>query len=300
MATDYLDLTTQANALPTLIASKVLGALKSNMALLAVVNRDYSQDLAEKGQTVQVPIRGALTAYDKSEGGDVTVNAPTATKKDVSLDTHKEVTFGEEDVSIMMSDMDSIGGYTRDGAIALLTEIEDDLAGLYSGFSQTLDATGGLGEDDFREARRQLNSALVPPSGRWAVVHEDAEFEVLGIERIINRDYADSLGSAVMSARYSGTFAGFNIFMDQNIAVASSECKNLFGHADGLTLATRPMRKTKLQTVSQAIMNEDGIGIRVTHWYNANALAEQVTLDILYGVAELRDNHVVVVSTAEI
>ena len=60
------------------------------------------------------------------------------------------------------------------------------------------------------------------------------------------------------------------------------------------------MRITQLNTVSQVSMNENGIGLRVTRWYNAQALAEQVTLDVLWGVGELRDTHAVVVRTTEI
>ena len=44
-------------------------------------------------------------------------------------------------------------------------------------------------------------------------------------------------------------------------------------------------------------MDEDGIGIRVTMGYNAAQLGVQVTIDCLYGVAELRDAFGVVVTT---
>lgn len=297
--TAYIDLTTNANALPTVVAANALGALRSNMALLGLVSRDYSNEVASYGQTVDVPIRGALSVNDKTENSDVTIQAPTYTKVSVSLDKHKEVTFGEEDISIMLSRPDSIAGYAEDAAIALLEQVEADIAALYSGFSQSIDATAGLGEDDFREAQRLLNAAKVPLAGRWAVLHEDAMYEAQGIERIINRDYAESLGR-VQANSYQGNAFGFNIFLDQNIATATSEAKNLFGHRNAITLATRPMRRTELQTVAQTTMAEAGIVIRVTRWYNAQALAEQMTLDLLYGVAELRDNHAVVVRTTEI
>lgn len=297
--TNYLDLTTEANVLPTVVAAQTLGALQSNMALLALVNKDYSSEVASYGQTVDVGIRGSLSVNDKAEGSDVTVQAPTTTKISVTLNKHKEVTFGEEDIAIMLERPEQISGYAQDAAIAILEQVESDIAALYSGFSQTIDATTGLGEDDFREARRQLNAAKVPMAGRWAVLHEDAEYEMLAIDRIINRDYAETLGK-VQAASYSGRAYGFDIFMDQNIAVATAVCKNMFGHPNAITLATRPMRTTKSNSVAQAVMAEGGIGLRVTQWYDGKALAEVLTIDVLYGVAELRDNHAVVVSTTEI
>ena len=299
--TDYLDLTTEANLIPTLVASETLGALRSNMALLGLVTRDYEDEIAEEGQTVQVGERGALSVNPKGEGSDVTVQAPTSTKHDVTLDTHEEVTIGQEDIAKMLeSPKDQVEGYGEDASIALLESIEASLAGLYSGFSNTIDATTGIGEDTFREARRILNSAKAPIRGRWAVVHEDAEYEILGIERVINQDYAQALNSRMDASRFSGQHGGFDIFLDQNIVVATSEAKNIFGHANAMALATRPMRETQLPNVIQRTMNENGIGLRVTLWYNPNALAEQMTIDVLYGVAELRDSHAVVVSSSEI
>ena len=128
--TDYLDLTTEANVLPTIIAASTLGALSSNMALLGLVSRDFDNEFKNEGQTVTVGVRGSLSVNDKSEGSDVTVQAPTMGKVEVTLDKHKEVTFGAEDIAIMLEKPDSVAGYADDAAIALLEEIEGDLAGL--------------------------------------------------------------------------------------------------------------------------------------------------------------------------
>ena len=46
--------------------------------------------------------------------------------------------------------------YMSTGMAVLAEQIDGDLTALYSGFSQSIDATGGLGEDDFRNARRLL------------------------------------------------------------------------------------------------------------------------------------------------
>lgn len=297
--TDYLDLTTDSGVLPTIIAAETLGALSSNMALVGLVNRDFENEVAEYGQTVTIGVRGALTANSKSEGSNVTLQAPSSTTKSVTLSNHYEVTFGQEDIARMLVRPDLIAGYAEDAAIALLEKVENTIAALYSGFSQSIDALTGLGEDDFRNAQRLLNAAKAPMSSRFAVLHEDANYEAQGIERIVNRDYAESIGN-IMADRYQGRAYGFNIFMDQNIIATGGECKNIFGHRDAIALATRPMRVTDLNTVAQTVMSENGIGIRVTRWYDANGLAEQMTLDTLWGVSELRDNHGVVVRTIEI
>jgi hypothetical protein len=52
--------------------------------------------------------------------------------------------------------------------------------------------------------------------------------------------------------------------------------------------------------VVQKVMAEDGIGLRVTMSYNADYLGVQVTVDVLYGFAELRDAFGVVVITTDV
>lgn len=298
--TDYMDVTTNAAVIPTIIAAQTLGALRSTGVLANVVNRDYEDEVAAAGDTVTVGSRAALTVNDKAAGANVTMQDPTTAGISVTLDKHKEVTFGQEDIARMFSRPELIAGYAMDAAIGLRAQIEKDLAALYSGLSQTISAIAGLGEDDFREAGRLLNSAKAPLENRWAVLHEDAYSEAAAIEKIINRDYQGDDALEAIKRGFLGFFGSFNIVMSQDITVATSQCKNLFIHRDALTLVTRRMRVTQMPGVFQTFMVENGIPLRVTMSYDHLGLAERMTLDIIYGVAELRDNHGVAVSTTEV
>lgn len=284
----------------TIVAAEALGYLKDNTVLAQLVNRDFDNEVAVYGQTIDIPFTGSLSVNDKTENSDITLQTPTATKKSVTLNKHKEISFVIEDFGRALARVDWLNAYAGDAMMALAEQIDGDLAALYSGFSQTIDATTGLGEDDFRNARRLLNTASAPLMQRYAVLHEDAEYEALGIERVVNRDYAESLGG-MMASSYTGNFGGFQIFMDQQIAVATSQCKNLFFHRNAAVLATRPLPPAPANAgVVQTVMSEDGIGLRVTLSYDHDKLGVKITIDVLYGVAELRDNHAVVVSTTEI
>jgi hypothetical protein len=294
-----MTVTTAAEVIPTIVAAETLGALMSNAVLINLVNRDYDNEVASFGNTVKVGVRGSLSVGNKAAATDLTPQAPTESYKSVILDKHKAIAIQADDIALMLSRPDLISGYAYDAAIAIVEQVEADIAALYSGLSQTINATGGLSEANFREARRQLNAAKAPLANRYAILHEDAEYELLGIEKATNRDYAESLGAAT-GAAFTGRFMGFDIFMDQNIAVATGVAKNLFFQRNALTLVSRPMRQTASPNVNQAVMAENGISVRVTMTYNALGLAEVMIIDTLYGVAELRDNHGVVVSTTEI
>jgi len=288
------------DSIPVVVAAQALSYLKANTVMSRLVARNWDDEVAQFGQSVYIPYGGTLTANAKAAGTAVTLNQADDAKYTVTLNQHYEVSFLIEDIAKAIARPDWLNSYTVQAVKVLAEKIDATLTALYSGFSQTIDATIGLGEDDFRSSRRYLNSAKAPMQDRFAVLHEDADFEALGIERLVNRDFAESLGNMAADS-YINRFAGFQMFIDQQIAVATSQCKNMFFHRDAMVLASRPLALAPAgMGAVQTVMDEDGLGLRVTMSYSPDYLGVQVTVDCLWGVAELRDNHGVVVSTSEI
>lgn len=290
-----------ANHIPTIVAAEALGYLKANIVLAGIVARDWDNEVAQYGDAVKIPFRGALSVNDKAADTAVTLQTPSDTGITVNLNKHKEVSFLIEDIGRIKSRPDVLRGYVADAMAVMVEQVEADLAALYTGLSQTIDATAGLFEDDFREAQRLLNAAKAPVTNRWAVLHEDAYKEAMAIEKFVNRDYQGDAALAAIKQGFLGQFAGFNVAMSQKIATAGGQCKNLFIHRNALVLVTRTLPPAPVEMgVLQRVMSEDGIGLRVTLSYNADHLGYQVTIDTLYGVAELRDSHGIAVSTTEV
>lgn len=289
----------QLATIPTIVAASALGYLKNNTVMARLVNRDYDNEVAQYGQSIKIQYPGTLSANDKAEGSPITLQQPTAGEYTVTLNKHKEISFLIEDFGRFLARPDWFGIYMETAMMVLAEQIDSDLTALYAGFSQSIDASSGLAEDDFRLARRYLNTAKAPQMMRNMVLHEDAEYEALGIDRIINRDYAESLGSMAANSFVNRAF-GFDIFMSQSIATATTH-KNLAFHRNAMVLATRPLATAPSgMGVMQTTMDEDGVGLRVTVSYDHDYLGGKVTVDVLYGVAELRDNHGVVVLTADL
>lgn len=289
-------------AIGTIIAANALGALKANTVLARLVTRDWENEFAVKGQTVQIFKRGALSVNDKAEHTVVTLQQPASATASVTLDKHKEVSFVIEDFGRALARPDVLAGYTEDAMKAVGEQIDADIAALYTGATGSIDASGANGPldgSDFVEARRLLNAAKFPLSDRYAVLHEDAESDFIKIEEVINSAYSGSLGGAVAWS-YAGRFAGFDTHLDQKIVVAAGVCKNLFFHKSSFALATRPLPPAPTGSgVVQSVMDEDGVGLRVTLSYNADLLGVQVTVDVLYGVATILGAGAVCVSTTE-
>ncbi len=286
----------------TVVGAQALGYLKSNTVLAGLVRRDWANELATHGKTIDIPIAGGLSVNDKAADTVITLQTPADSKVSITLDKHKEVSFLIEDIGEALSRADWLSIYAGDAMMVMAEQIDADIAALYTGLSQTIDAStgsGGLLATDFTEASRLLNAAKAPLAERYAVLHEDAFAEAMNLEKITNRDYAESLG-ALAANSWGGSYGGFGIFMSQNIPVATT-AKNLFFHRNALALASRPLPPAPQGAgVIQNVMSEDGIGMRVTLSYDHDHLGTKVTIDVLYGVAEIRDNHGVVVSTTEV
>lgn len=298
-----ITLTEVNDQLATIIAAESLGRLRSNMVLANLIARDWDNEVATHGQTVQIPFRGSLVVNDKAANTDYTVQVPADTKVSVTLDKHKEVSFIVEDIAAALARPEILMGYLDDGVIALAEQIEGDIAGLHSGLSQAIDATttnGPLDKTDFLNARRLLSVAKAPMANRYAVLHPSAVVEALAITELTNRDYRNAAETpALVNPSFAlGNFAGFGVFESQLILNPSSVQKNLFFHQNFAALVTRPLPAPSAGTgVITKVMSENGIGIRVMISYQHLKGGHLVTLDCLYGIAELRDNHGVVVST---
>ena len=292
--------TTQVDdSIATIVAAQALGYLKANTVFTRLVNRDWDDEVAQHGQTINIPYGGTLTANKKSAGTAITLNQAADNKYTVTLNQHYEVSFVLEDIAKALARPDWFNVYGAQSVAVLAEKVDASIAALYSGFSQTIDATAGLSATHFLNARRYLNAAKAPMNNRYAVLHEDAEYEALNIEKITNRDYAESLGRMTADS-IVGRFAGFDIVLNQQIVATGGQCKNMFFQRDAIVLATRSLPQAPAgMGVVQSVMDEDGLGIRVTMSYDHDYLGAKFTVDILWGVAEMRDNHGVCVSTDE-
>jgi hypothetical protein len=291
------------DTIPTIVAAKVLEYIQANTVLVQLVRRDFDNEVAQAGNVVKIGTPGTMVANDKTAGSAITLNQAADSAISVTLNKHKESSFLLEDPAKMFAKPDWFDIYLRQSIAVIAEQMDADLAALYSGFSQTIDATGANGPldgDDFREARRLLSRAKAPATDRHAVLHPDAEYYASSIENIINSAYAATLGGAAREAYITNAF-GFKVFTDQQITVASSVDENMFFHRDAMILVTRPMAQAPDgMGVKQSVMSENGIGLRVTVSYSHLYLGLICTVDILYGVAEGRDNHGVVVQTTAI
>lgn len=296
--------TEAAGFIPEIWAATALGALRANTVMLPLVDRNFENQFQKVGDILNIPRRGTLSVNDKAANTDITLQTPTADTIALTLNKHKDVSFAVEDIARAQANQDIIAGYVTDAMIALAHQIDDDILALYSGFSATpIDArtgSGGVTVATLIEAQRRMNAALVPQEGRSIVWGEDAAAELLALAQFTNAQYDPQNATALQTATLGRKY-GFNHYMDQRTIQTGGEVKNLAFHRNAIMFATRPLATPPDgHGVQTTTMVEDGLGIRVMYGYSILKKAMVVSLDVLYGVAEERDNHGLVIRSTDI
>lgn len=283
---------------PVMVAQEALNVLRANAVLAGLVYRDFEDEVKTMGDTVQVPVIGALSASNKAIGSDYTIADATSTKVDVVLNKHKHATFIVEDIEKAFARGDVIGAYGKSAMAAIVDAVDADIAGLYSGLSQTQGADGtAIDAAGMRTARKTLSDAKAPQSDRYFVAGTEAYTQLLGEAEFTSVEkYGAS--TPVMEGEL-GKIYGFRVFENQNIVTATGD-HNLAFHKHAFGLAVRPLPAAPAgMGVQSAVVSDpiSGLSVRVLMSYNARRGGVETTVEILYGVAELRDTLAVDVIT---
>ena len=278
----------------TIVAQEVLGQLKRSMTLVKRVRRDFDTEVAAYGKVVQVPTIGSLSANDKAAATDVTVQDATSSSKSVTLNKHKESTFIIEDIDKALSRNDLLAAYSQSAMIALAEKVEDDLFALYSGFSQDVgtyatDATAA----QVRLARKKLTDGKAPREGRTLILATKDISALLTADSQFLASYNNVGQNKNIEDGTIARYMGFDVVESQGVPLHdTNQTSSLAFHRDAIALVVRPLGEIPagMGAVSSVVSDPDsGLSIRVILSYNANRLGVQCTCDILYGVAEMRD-----------
>jgi hypothetical protein len=294
-----------ANAIVKLVAVDALPALTGNLVMGNLVNRDFEPTLAQAGDTVNVPIPPTLIANNLAEGGTVTPQNPSVGNAQIVLNTHAEATFQIPDVTKVLAVPDLLKLYMQPAVIALAEKIETDLMNLYSNFTanEVIGADGApITEATVDAAETALFNAKVPASmAKFLVVDGSTYSQLRQIPRFSEYQTAGDAGLRALVDGSVGKMKDFYVFRSQFVQKTGSSpaaIHNIAFAKDAIGLVTRRLPQPLLGTGAIAEYAEMGnFGVRVLMSYAPNTLAQQFTVDVLYGCAVLRNNHGVQVTS---
>ncbi|MBM3787570.1 MAG: hypothetical protein FJW30_24710 [Acidobacteria bacterium] len=288
-----------ANAIVKLVAADALPALMGNLVMGNLVNRSFEPTLAQAGDTVNVPIPPSLTANNLASGGSVVTQNPSVGNAQIVLNTHAEASFQIPDVAKVLAVPDLLKLYMDPAVIAIAEKIESDLLNLYAGFTaNAVVGTGGtaLSEAAVDAAETALFNAKVPASSqKYLVVDGTTYGQLRQNPRFSEFRTAGEAGVRAMIDGTVGKLKDFFVFRSQFVPKTGSgpvTTNNIAFAKDAIGLAVRRLPQPLPGTGAVAEYAELGnFGVRVLMSYQPNTLAQQFTVDVLYGAAVLRSAH---------
>lgn len=286
-----------ANAIVKLVAVKALPALVGNLVMGNLVNRDFEPVLANAGDTVNVPIPGTLVANDIVEGGSVVTQNPNLGNAAIVLDKHKEATFQIPDVTKVIGHPELLALYMSPAIIAIVEAVEKDLLKKWSYMdANTPVGTAGvsLTEAVLDTAETALFTAKVPTQeDKYLVVSASEYGSLRQLPRFSEQDKYGT-GDSIITGKV-GKIKDFTVLRSQFVDKTGSSPVNTHNIAfakNALALVTRRLPQPLPGTGAIAEYAEMGnFGVRVLMSYAPNTLAQQFTVDILYGAAVLRNSY---------
>ena len=294
-----------ANAIVKLVAADALPVLVGNLVMGNLVNRDYEPVLAHAGDTINVPIPPTLVANNILEGGTVQPQVQSLGNAQIVLNKHLESTFQIPDVTKVLAVPDLLKVYLQPAVAAIAQQIETDLLNLYGSFTANSPVgTAGtpITEAVVDAAETALFMAKVPPlEQKYMVVDANTYSAWRQIPRFSEFQNSGEAGLRAIVDGTIGKVKDFFVFRSQFVAKTGSSPVNTHNVAftkNAIGLVIRRLPQPLPGTGAIAEYAELGnFGMRVVMSYQPNTLAQQFTVDVLYGCGVLRNSLGVQVNT---
>lgn len=275
------------NFIPELWLPLVQEAREDNLvAAKRVYDLSGFGDIRSKGDVIHVPKLSLYTASDKTADTELPESATTESEFTLTVDKHKGVRIPVEDISMAQSAYNLMELYSMRVGMALAKVLDTDILGLWSGLSQTVGATastdGGISDTNIVRALRFLDAANAPMKDRSVIVDSYGVEDMRLIDKFVRYDAVGQSGdSNVILGGAFGTIYGVPVYVTENVqttsVVGGTLSRGLVMHREGLSYAMQSSPK-------------------IENWRNAPKLRDEIIGQELYGVAEYRDDHAVVLS----
>lgn len=299
--------TTNAQAIPTVIAQEVIRKLPANLGLARFVSKDSDwtgTDFASYGDTLNIVKPGDITAGLKTPGTAISTQNATATKVNVTLNQHGYVSILQEDITKMLQKPDMQAAYAERMSIVLAEQIEAAGFALHPSITNTVTFSPVTTDAEIDAAYRTLRSKFarlkVPQNAeKMAFLDTSVIDKLLSVTKYTSRDYVDD--RVIANGALNRIHGIYN--MESQMTPYTGSPGAYHGIATtkwGIVLASRPMPLDgNGKGVQQSIITDPGTGLsfRLTQGYDQQNLGVQMTIDVLYGWAIADANQVIEVES---
>ncbi len=309
---------TVAGQIPIIVAAMALAAVKNRTIITRLCRRDYEEEIAGFGDTVNVPITPTDSVAGFLVDGDpVSFQSNAIPNAQIVLNRQVYAAFQMTEIARMFArpDINLIHSNARFAAIANKVD-SDTLAQVYPLFTSGPVGTFGVAptDDTLGDANLALVNARVPDGEEWNLVVSPKTFQDLRkVGRLVEyRSAGEPAVGAIMrgelagagtpgpNGRRMGQAANFSVYQDQGVTVipgAPDQHNNIAFARDGILMAHRPIRMPMLETgvlASQVVV--DDFPVQVLMQFNISNVMESTVIRSLYGATAGRPEFGLVVA----
>ena len=241
---------------PEVWAQESLMILENNMVLGNLVHRDFENQIANFGDTVNTRKPSKFTMKRKGDADSVTVQDANATNIPVRLDQHLHTSFLIKDGQESRGFKSLIQEFLSPAILSIAEGVDQILAAqTYQFLPNAVGSLGGTtNAATLIAARDKMNTLLVPSTGRNIVMPSNMEAALLGDKDFITADKVGDNGSALREGSLGRKY-GFDLFMAQqqlSVAAGNTSVTGLINLAAGYHIGATALT---VDTFAAAITN---------------------------------------------
>lgn len=279
MATTFTT-TTSAVFIPEVWSIETLRSAEKALVMAPLVKR-YDSLVKQRGDTIHVPHVSDLTANDKVQTSEVTLQTVTETETTINIDKWKEVSFEIEDIVKVQSQYDLRSEYTSKAGYAIAKAIDTDLLALYASLATPDVGTYGvdIGDGEIVAALQALDEADAPLEDRYFIIAPSQKAAIMKLDKFVKADFLGQYDMPTPVKRGPenrwlwGDIYGVPTYYTNQVPTTAGtplQTHNIMFHKEAFSLALQVQPRTQS-----------------SYWQKD--LAYLVTVDTIYGVSVLRD-----------
>ena len=281
---------------PSVIARRGLATLYNTTVLGNLVWRDFDPDFTGKqGDTVTIRKPATFTAEEFNRSSGVTIQNADEDSTTVQLSKIANVSFAVTDEEMTLEVEDFENQLLVPAMEAIVQKVDGDLAEALIDAAESVGGGGtatmdSVASDAVIEARTKLGRNKLPTSDRHAVLSPEGAGVALADDLFVQADQSGATDA--LREGSIGRVFGFDTYESQVFGLGAGDKGQADGvafHRSAVTLAVRPLDVPRgLPTDKVAVENYKGLSLRTTYSYNSSKKQDEVSCDLLYGIATTR------------
>lgn len=279
-----------ANALTNLtneiLAQRIFGAFTDMIAPLNAFASDFSDEAANRGNTIKVAFveaADAATAFS----GTYTMQDADATGKDITLDQHQFVSWSLTDLELANRSQLSLDMFVMRKANALASAVLQNVWALVTnanfGAAAFTGAAATFDTDDVADIREDCVQAKWPNVNRSLILDETYVTNLIKDDSL--KDFSQSGSTATLREGAIGRVHGFDTFESTLIPANGENLVGFAAHPDAIYVAMRylePQANHNYYRVEK-LTNESGMTLGYREWYDNDTGTGKVVIEALWG-----------------